>query len=244
LKATSERGWSPGNRKLLSHPDLLPEDAPTNRNDKQPSPSNKPPDLNLESGLSCDVVDRLCQERDRKGGILRRQQRFEDGTEAVALLDEAKRMTSGLLVANGIHSLNNPMVQERILAKQQEAVDGLLAAVQKKRRDLLERIKNVCVIREEKGCGESNGFANWNGRQLEDYLQYKKNDSDKAMPKGVGPQRLKCQEVMGRASPIASPHQSDDETEENEESGESEESEESLAVGIFDVVQTQFSELI
>jgi hypothetical protein len=68
-----------------------------------------------------------------------------------------------------------------------------------------------------------------------------KNDIDKAMPKKVGPMRLKCMEVMGRASPIASPHQSDDAsvTEENDESQENEE----RIVEMFDVVQTQFSEL-
>jgi hypothetical protein len=83
-----------------------------------------------------------------------------------------------------------------------------------------------------------NGFANWNGRQLEDYLQYKKNDSDKAMPKKVGPLRLKCQEVMRRTSPIASPHQSDDETSVIEENNE-----ESLVGMCDDVVQPDFSKM-
>jgi hypothetical protein len=136
LKATSERGWCPANRKLLSHPDLLPNDS-------------EPPELNLQSGLSSVVVDRLCQQRERNGGIARRQHRLEDGTEAIASLEDAKRITSGLLVSNGIHSLNNPMVQERIRVKQQEAVDGLATGVRKKRRDLLDRIDKVRVNREE-----------------------------------------------------------------------------------------------
>jgi hypothetical protein len=41
------------------------------------------------------------------------------------------------------------------------------------------------------------------------------------MPKNIVPLQLRCQEVMGRVSPMASPHPSDDETsvrEENEES--------------------------
>jgi ribulose-5-phosphate 4-epimerase/fuculose-1-phosphate aldolase len=69
-----------------------------------------------------------------------------------------------------------------------------------------------------------------------------KNDIDKAMPKKVGPMRLKCMEVMGRASPIASPHQSDDDASVTEENEESQENEERI-VEMFDVVQTQFSEL-
>jgi hypothetical protein len=84
-------------------------------------------------------------------------------------------------------------------------------------------------------------------RQLRDYLQYKKNDIDKAMPKKVGPMRLKCLEVMGRASPIASPHQSDDDASVTEENEESQENEESI-VEMFDVVQnsvqTRFSESV
>jgi hypothetical protein len=60
LKATGKRGWSPANYKLLSHPDLLPDDAQTNQNAKQPSPSNnggEPPELNLMSALSSVVLD-------------------------------------------------------------------------------------------------------------------------------------------------------------------------------------------
>jgi hypothetical protein len=245
LNATSERGWSPANRKLLSHPDLLPDEAQIIQDAEQPSNNGAivSPELNLVSGLSSVVIDRLCQQRERNGGIARRQQNYEDGTDAMTSLDEAKRITSGLLVANGIHSLNNPMVQERIRAKQQEVVDVLAAVVRKKRRDLLDRIKKVGKNRVEKGRGESNGFAHWNNRQLGEYLQYKKNDSDKAMPKTAPPRRLKCLEVMGRASPIASPHASDDDASVTEENEERQENEESI-VEMCDVVQTEFSELI
>jgi hypothetical protein len=42
-------------------------------------------------------------------------------------------------------------------------------------------------------------------------LQYKKAETDGAMPKEVGPLRAKCLEVMHRVSLKASPHPSDDE---------------------------------
>jgi hypothetical protein len=79
------------------------------------------------------------------------------------------------------------MVQEQILSRQQELVDGQAAGIRKKRRELLDQIQTFCNNIEEKGRGELNGFANWNMRQLGDHLQYRKNDSDKAMPKKVEP---------------------------------------------------------
>jgi hypothetical protein len=60
------------------------------------------------------------------------------------------------------------------------------------------------------------------------------------MPKKVEPMRLKCQEVMGRASPIASPHPSDDERSVTENNEESEERPVEMSVA----VQLNFSEQI
>ena len=108
-------------------------------------------------------------------------------------------------------SLNDQRLLERIKAKQQEAVDCEIAHKRKKRREGLDRIEKVAAIRQKKGRGEENEFKNWDARQCSYYLQYKKVDTDGAMPKKIGPLRAKCKEVMGRASPTVSPHASDDE---------------------------------
>ena len=92
-----------------------------------------------------------------------------------------------------------------------------LILVRKKRREALARIRKVAANREEKGCGEENEFKKWDARQCRDYLQYKKIETDGAMPKKVGPLRVRCKEVMGRVSPTASPHPSDDEASVGEE---------------------------
>jgi hypothetical protein len=76
---------------------------------------------------------------------------------------------------------------------------------------LLSKISKVVSIPKEKGRGESVRFRNWNDRQCRDYLQYKKKETDKAMPKGVSRLRVCCLKVMDRCSPTASPHPSDDE---------------------------------
>jgi len=107
--------------------------------------------------------------------------------------------------------LNNPRLLERIKLKQQETFDCQVALVHKRRRAVFAQIRKVTANREEKGHGEENEFKNWDARQCSDYLQYKKFDTDGAMPKNVGPLRARCKEVMGRVSPTVSPHTSDDE---------------------------------
>jgi hypothetical protein len=224
--ATSDRGWCPANRKLLSHPDLLPEDTPTNQ-EQATSSSSGDSNLTENEGFPATVLGRMIQRHQRNGGIAAHQARLQQGTGALASLEEAKRITSGILVGNGIHSLNNPGLQRKINLREQETLEQQIADLRKKRNELLSKIRKVEAIRSKKGRGELNGFRNWDTRQCCDYLQYKKTDADGAMPKNVGPLRLKCQEVMGRVSPIASPHSSDDEAsvvEDNEESGNNEDS--------------------
>jgi hypothetical protein len=121
--ATSDRGWSPTNRKLLSHPDLQKQ-VPTNQD-----PPTDLTDLNLDTGFSTVCIDRIMQHCARNGGMVRRQQQLWQKNGAVSSLEEAKRMTSGILVGNGIHSLNNPRLLERIKSKQQETVDCQIAQV-------------------------------------------------------------------------------------------------------------------
>ena len=49
------------------------------------------------------------------------------------------------------------------------------------------------------------------------YLQYKKIDSDAAMPSTIVPLRERCIAVMGRASPVCSPYSSDAEESDNDD---------------------------
>jgi hypothetical protein len=242
--ATSDRGWCPANRKLLSHPDLLPDDAPTNQ--EQPSSSSSEatdPDFTLHEGEISTVLDRMLQKRAREGGTAARHGRLAEGNNAVASLEEAKRLTSGIMIGNGIHSLNNPGVQSKVYNQVAAKRAAELEDLKKKRLELLAKIRKVKENRDAKGRGELNGFVNWDARQCRDYLQYKRRkDSDPAMPKTVAPLRQRCLEVMGRVSPMASPHPSDDENSLAEESEEREESEESDLVDNQLVVQTDLGE--
>jgi hypothetical protein len=70
-------------------------------------------------------------------------------------------MTSGILVGHGIHSLNNPMLLERIESRQQEMVNCQIAQGGKKCRKGRAQIGKVAAIRQEKGHSEENQFKNW-----------------------------------------------------------------------------------
>jgi hypothetical protein len=72
------------------------------------------PDFNLEEGEICTVLDRMLQKRARNGGTAARHGRLQEGNNAVASLEEAKRLTSGIMIGNGIHCLNNPGVQSKV----------------------------------------------------------------------------------------------------------------------------------
>jgi hypothetical protein len=102
----------------------------------------------------------------------------------------------------------------KVNQREKEILDKQFNDAQRKHGGLLSRIWKVQLIWEEKGHGtEAEGFLTWSAHQCRDYLQeeYKRLDTDGAMPKNVGPLHIRCQEMMGRASPMASPHPSDDE---------------------------------
>jgi phage terminase large subunit GpA-like protein len=69
VAAMSNRGWSPLNRKLLSHLQLLPENESTNN--QQPSPSTTLPELNVDNGMPGTIIDQLQVHSNRNGGITR-----------------------------------------------------------------------------------------------------------------------------------------------------------------------------
>jgi hypothetical protein len=214
-QATSDRGWYPPNRKLQSHPELLPDNN-TNSNQSEvtnsqpPSSSSEPSQLNLTSGFSSTVMDTILQHVIKNGGIERRKQRLQEGSDVMKSLAEAKKLTSGVIVAQGIHSLNNPSVLGAINLRADVVREKLLKSVRMTRRELRTRIEKVRKIRESKGRGEEQGFVSWTTGNCKEYLQYKREKADPKMPTRVGLLRARCREIMGRMSPSVSPHSSDD----------------------------------
>jgi hypothetical protein len=212
LTATSDRGWNPPNRKLQSHPELLPESQTNQTNTTNSDPSSLDPSaMNFEDGFSTVVMDRICQHVMRNGGVERRQQRLQEGNDVTTALKEAKKITAGVIVGQGIHSLNNPSVLQAINARAQVSREKLHNSIRKTRNEMRKRIEKVRMIRESKGRGEESRFLSWTADDCKDYLQFKKEKEDKGMPTRVAPLRESCCRIMGRISPTVSPHASDDE---------------------------------
>lgn len=133
---------------------------------------------------------------------------LEQGKTIEETLTKAKRLTSGLMVANGVHLLNAPELvaanQNRLAAKEATAKTKW----HKDRRLQRERINAAAELRERKP-----DISTWSLKDCGVYLQYKKLDSDKAMPAKVLERQQRCQSIAGCPSPSCLPHASDDDDE-------------------------------
>jgi hypothetical protein len=138
----------------------------------------------------------------------------------MANLAKAKRLTSGILCSQGLHALHNPDLLGLVTLKDDEKLATLRTNQRKARAEMKKKIEKVKKIREIKGRGEEQGFLSWTTDQCKDYLQYKKQKEDPAMPTRVGQLRTRCHQIMGRISPMISPHASDDEAEAADEAEE------------------------
>ena len=206
------RGWNPPNRYLLDSPEIkkfneLEEDGGFIASLAQLDPLS----LNVSSGKAADVMDTIIQHQMINGGIEERQKKLREGMDIRTNLAAARSMTSGVLAANGIYNLDNPEFLDYVRNKKQQAAIEECKQKRKLRSDMIGRISSIKSIGEKKGNGEGNGFKKWNIKEMHAYLQYKKVETDKAMPATAAPTRARLLTVMHRASPICSPHASDDE---------------------------------
>ena len=104
--AIAAREWFPPNCKLLSHPELT--DNLTFVADKQPTVGIQATfdtnTIQINDGPASMVLDRICQDRARNGGIVNRQNKLAEGTECMKAIADSRRITAGVLVANGQHT--------------------------------------------------------------------------------------------------------------------------------------------
>ncbi len=109
LKALSDRGWNPPNRKLLEHKDLIddsvaPEKEITGATSMNSSAGST--NLNIHQGLAATVLDRMIAERARSSAAKKAaDERKRKGDLILQNLKEAKKLTSGVMASNDIHSL-------------------------------------------------------------------------------------------------------------------------------------------
>ena len=165
-------------------------------------------EFHVETGMAGTIVDRLVQYSIRNGGIVRRQHALEEDRSLEETFTQAKRLTAGLLVANGVHSLNAHPLQAAYQTRKEMRLEAAEKEKRKERCILRKKIDSVRELRRVKP-----NMNTWNLKDCGTFIQYKKLDTDKAMPSKVVDRRQRCLEVMYRPSPCCSPHESDNEDE-------------------------------
>lgn len=162
--------------------------------------------LNLDDGKAGICLEKILQYRSRHGGIERQREKLDKGKSILEEITKGRRLTSGLLVSRGEHSLNNQSVLDCLKERNRREEKQMRKAQMKARKELRERISFIVNLRLTKP-----DMSKWSGKECSTYLQYKKQKGDPKMPKGVTQLRSRCTDVAHRPSPLCSQHPSDDE---------------------------------
>ena len=136
LKAATDRGWYPANRKLVDHPSLL-DDISTLPDSSPDHPPTSPTictstsstlsnniTLNLGEGSGAVVMDQLIASRLRMDNFTKaRDKRKARRDNIVQNMKDAKSFSSGVMVDNGVHSLDDKRFLEAFNARQKVIVE-------------------------------------------------------------------------------------------------------------------------
>ena len=155
LEATGDRGWFPFNRMLIDHPDLVDEskamDANThaaNSDVAATSISNTGDDvvansnintrnsitLNIGEGASAAVLDRLIAKQAKYvGGKKAADERKQKGDSVTQNLQEAKKLSAGIIVSNSIHSPNDKRFLKAYNKRSTDTIEKAKKTATKKR---------------------------------------------------------------------------------------------------------------
>ena len=91
----------------MDHPDLVGEEH-NNSEEQQSAEQVDCQTPNAENGSTGTCIDKIICHQMRNGGIEARQKRLEEGADIGKNLKEERKVTAGVPVSNGIHSLNDP----------------------------------------------------------------------------------------------------------------------------------------
>ena len=141
--------------------------------------------------MAATVLNCVLAERARSDGAKRaHEKRKKEGHDVASNIRDTKRLTTGVLTANGIHSLHDPQFLKSFDAqelaghkKQEKAASTKLA----------KKNKNISVVRmtrSKHGHEQTHQFFNCSAEECATYLQYKKQDKDPQMLKSLGERRL------------------------------------------------------
>ena len=97
----------------------------------------------------------------RNGGIEVRRKRLEEGADIGKNSRDTRKVTAGVLVSNGIHSLNNPDLAAIFHKKKQVQTEVATEKEITERKRLWDLISKVAQTRTKRGRGEDDAFAKW-----------------------------------------------------------------------------------
>jgi hypothetical protein len=93
----------------LKHPSLVADKNPP----QQSMPSLSFPEINVESNLAGSVLDKLLREGGKSDGAKKAAEKRKLTSETIAEnIFKSQRLTSGVMMKNAIHSLNDPRFLE------------------------------------------------------------------------------------------------------------------------------------
>ena len=97
----------------------------------------------------------------QNGGIGARQKRLEEGAYIGKNLKGVVKVTVGVLVSNGIHSLNDPDMVAHICDKKRVEEESGKEKSNTDRNFLQYLISKVAQTRTKRGIGEDDEFSKW-----------------------------------------------------------------------------------
>jgi len=104
-------------------------------------------ELNLTgSDQVVSVIDRLVQDSIRQGGMEERKRKLEEGRNIKKVFDEAKKITAGIMVGCGVHSLNDQRLLDAIKKRRADLLTEAKKKKDKKREELRKKIEKVAAV--------------------------------------------------------------------------------------------------
>jgi predicted ribosome quality control (RQC) complex YloA/Tae2 family protein len=137
--------------------------------------------------MAATVLDRTIAEQARLSQAKKAaDERKRKGEIILQNLKEAKKLTSGVMASNGIHSLCDPRFLEAYHDKRREANEKLEKNVNAKKANVRKKIEGVQRLREKYGHESTHLFVQFSKDECSTYLQYKmQSNKDPGMPKDL-----------------------------------------------------------
>lgn len=198
VKALSKRGWNPCNRMLLTEKDVLKTKLATDTEMENADTLV----LNVDTGTAADIVDMLKERQCHLLSRARGLKRKNEAAETASLLDNAKKVTSGVLWRTG-STLLGPKVLEHV-----EAYTARKLEEEKKKLDnkLAREEKLQAAIAEVK----SKRQEDWKLKDYKLMCRYKWRDGDLKMPTKLNELKDLWELVKDRPDPVGTSTTSDE----------------------------------